>query len=378
MRRLLLKGNRGTKRTLLALALLALGISGIAWGSQGEPPPATTTMPPAMPMEKGTPLVVKVAVAFINVDSFNENDGTFKATVDMRLRWEVPSLKRPAEEQTDPPKIFRGDDAKAQLANLWVPAVEITNQKGDPSYTNTGLRIFPDGNVELIRRVTAEFGTPYEVTRFPFDRQKLQIEPAILGQTADQVVLQFDQDDLDFSQVNPDASLNDWDLKTVALSSVPIKGWYGAMHTHAIAALTVARMPGSVLASIFIPLVASLLIPLLAIWLNHMENGEFKIETFELVNLIIGGLFAVIALNFTVNQAYQVLSSGDNPVNRLFALNYVTLGLSLLVNVLFYRFNVVEKMFGRWVQEQTYTFLTWAIPVLVLTMASAIVLVAVA
>lgn len=378
MRRLLLTGRSGTKRTLLALALVALGISGIAWGGTGEAPPATTSMPPAMPMEKGTPLVVKVAVAFVDVESFDENAGTFKATVDVRLRWEVPSLKRPAEEQNDPPKIFRGDDAKTQLANLWVPAVEIVNQKGDPSYTNLGLRIFPSGNVEMIKRITAEFGTPYEVTRFPFDRQKLQIEPAIRNQTADQVVLQFDQDDLDFSQVSEDAALNGWNLKTVALSSMPIKGWYGAMHTHAIAALTIARLPGSVLASIFIPLFASLLIPLLAIWLNHMEDGQFKIETFELVNLIIGGLFAVIALNFTVNQAYEVLSSGDNPVNRLFALNYVTLGLSLMVNVLFYRFNVVEKMFGRWVQEQTYTFLTWAIPVLVLTMASAIVLVAVA
>ncbi len=84
---------------------------------------------------------------------------------------------------------------------------------------------------------------------------------------------------------------------------------------------------------------------------------------------MIGGLFAVIALNFTVNQAYAVLSTGDNPVNRLFALNYVALFLALMINVLFYRFNVVEKLFGRWVQEQVYLFLTWAIHLLVFAMA---------
>ncbi|HEY4940065.1 MAG TPA: hypothetical protein VII56_01450 [Rhizomicrobium sp.] len=368
----------GIKRSLFALALVALGLAGIAFAGQEPPAAVTTAMPPAMPMEKGTPLIVKVAVAYVDLESFDENAGTFKATVDVRLRWEVPSLARPAEEQSDPPKIFRGDDAKAQLANLWVPTIEIANQKGDATYTNLGLRIFPNGDVEMIKRITAEFATPYEVTRFPFDRQKLQIEPAIRNQTADQVVLQFDQDDLDFSTVSEDAALNGWTLKTIGLKSEPIKGWYGAMHTRVVAALTIARLPGSVLASIFIPLFASLLIPLLAIWLNHMEDGEFKIETFELVNLIIGGLFAVIALNFTVNQAYQVLSTGDNPVNRLFALNYVTLGLALAINVLFYRFNVVEKLFGRWAQEQTYTYLTWAIPVLVLTTASAVVLVAMA
>jgi hypothetical protein len=371
-------GSSGVKRSLFALALVALGLAGISFAGQEPAPAVTTAMPPAMPMEKGTPLIVKVAVAYIELESFDENVGTFKGTVDVRTRWQVPSLAGPAEAQSDPPKVYRGDDAKAQLATLWVPGIEIVNEKGDPTYTNLGLRIFPNGDVEMIKRITGEFATPYEVARFPFDRQKLQIEPAIRGQTSDQVVLQYDQDDLDFSTVSEDAALTGWTLKTVALTSEPLKGWYGAMHTRAVATLTIARQPGSVLASIFIPLFASLLIPLLAIWLNHMEDGKFAIETFELVNLIIGGLFAVIALNFTVNQAYQVLSTGDNPVNRLFALNYVTLGLSLLINVVFYRFNVVEKLFGRWAQEQTYIYLTWAIPLLVLTMASAIVLVAMA
>ena len=298
--------------------------------------------------------------------------------MDVRLRGEQPSLKQPADAQSDPPKVYRGDDAKAQLANLWVPQIEIVNEKGDPTYTNLGLRIFPNGTIEMIKRVSGEFATPYEVTRFPFDRQVLQIEPAIRNQTSDMVVLQFDQDDLDFSYANPDTSLTGWTLKDVSLKAEPLKGWYGAMHTRVVAALTIQRIPGAILASIFIPLFASLLIPLLAIWLNHMEDGVFAIETFELVNLIIGGLFAVIALNFTVNQAYSVLSTGDNPVNRLFALNYVALFLALLINVLFYRFNVVEKLFGRWVQEQVYLFLTWAIPLLVFTMAGSIVLVALA
>jgi hypothetical protein len=34
-------------------------------------------------------------------------------------------------------------------------------------------------------------------------------------------------------------------------------------------------------------------------------------------------------------------------------------------------------MFGRWAQEQTYIFLTWAIPVLALTLACAVVGVAI-
>ena len=85
----------------------------------------------------------------------------------------------------------------------------------------------------------------------------------------------------------------------------------------------------------------------------------------------------MIALNFTVNSAYEALGSVDNPVSRLFALNYTTLGIGLLVNVLLFRFGVVERWFGRYVQEQLCVFLSWAVPVLVLAGAGAIILVAV-
>ena len=66
----------------------------------------------------------------------------------------------------------------------------------------------------------------------------------------------------------------------------------------------------------------------------------------------------------------------SNPVNKLFALNYVALGISLLVNILLFRFEVIGHMFGRYVQEQLYLVLMWAIPLLALTMAVAILLVA--
>jgi hypothetical protein len=232
--------------------------------------------------------------------------------------------------------------------------------------------------VELIKRATAEFGASFDVERFPFDRQHLPIEVGLRSQTSDAVALVFDQDDLDVSRAAAAAKLDGWDLGIVTLRSDPLPGWYGSTHPRVIAVLEIARQPGAIVAGIFVPLFASLLIPLLGIWLNRVEDGRFQIETFEFVNLIVGGLFAVIALNFTVNSLYQVLSSGDNPINRLFVVNYVTLGVSLLVNVLLFRFGVVERMFGRYVQEQFYLFLMWAVPVLVLTTSAAVILVALA
>src|SRR4029078_5024542 len=98
--------------------------------------------------------------------------------------------------------------------------------------------------------------------------------------------------------------------------------------------------------------------------------------TFELVNIIIGGLFAVIALNFTINATYEVLGSGPNPVHQLLALNYLALGIGLIVNVMLFRFGVVARLCGRYVQEQVYFFIAWALPVLTFATALAIILTA--
>jgi hypothetical protein len=332
----------------------------------------------ALPAENGLPIRVKAAVTFAEVQSFSENNATFKATVDVRLRWQVQSLRRPAEEATDPPRVFRGAAAQAQLATLWVPNVELTNQRGNPSYTTFGLRIYPDGQVELTRRTTAEFATPYEVERFPFDRQTLQIELAIRDQTSDVVALGFDQRDLDASRAAAETHLEGWDLLHVTLRSEPLPGWYGATHSHVVASLEIVRHPGPTATAIAIPLFATLLIPFLTIWLNRVKDGQLQLEAHSLINLLIGGLFAVIAFNLSVNTRYPALSVGDSLVSRLIALSYVTLGIAFLINLMLIRFRVVERLLGRFTQEQCYLVLRWAFPVLVISMAGAMILSAIA
>lgn len=162
----------------------------------------------------------------------------------------------------------------------------------------------------------------------------------------------------------------------VSLGKSSVDGWYGEAAEQMVIGLGVSRQPGKLIAPIFIPLLASLLIPLLAIWMNQPEGGGFRVEAFELANIIIGGLFAVIALNFTINDGYTMVAAGDNSVTRLFGLNYLTLATSLLVIVLMFRFQVLRRLFGRYVQEQVFVFLSWAIPALVFGTAATFLLVA--
>jgi hypothetical protein len=298
--------------------------------------------------------------------------------VDVRLRWQDLRLEYPAEDAPQGFLEFRDQAATTKMAEIWTPAVAFWNLSGDPSQQMDALRIFPDGRVEMMMRARATFESSFDVERFPFDRQRLQVEIVAKRESVLRLSLEFEQDDLDFSRAPDTNELRDWIPGIVSLKRDAVEGWYGEDLSRVTVSLTVQRRAGNSAALIFIPLLASLLIPLLAIWLNRMEEGEFQIEAFEQANVIVGGLFAVIALNFTLNAEYGTLGSTDNTVRRLFALNYLALALSLLINLALFRFNLPMRWFGRYVQEQVFLFVSWAVPLLVLATAVALLLVAMA
>lgn len=315
-----------------------------------------------IPRDAGLPLAVQAGVALVGLHSFDENAGTFEATIDLRLRWKDGRLARTDGNMLAPPLTLRDQAAKDKMAQIWVPDVVLANQIGDLAQDQQGLRIFADGTVELMRRVRSAFTVDVNVDRFPFDRQKLQIDVVVNDRSINEVTLRTAQSDLDFSRVANNVSLTGWRVGMVDLTTPPLAGWYNSSSARMIAMIDLTREPGLAVASIFIPLIASLLIPMLALWLNHLEEGVFQVDTFELVNIVIGGFFAVIALNFTVLSSYPALADGNNAVMRLLALNYATLAVALLISILFGRFGALANMFGLFVQEQTYKLLMWALP----------------
>lgn len=342
----------------------------LAEPSPPSPPPVDLR---SLPTGRGLPVQVHTAAYVVDLVSIDENEEAFDVTFDLRLTWIDPRL---AGASTDLTQRFHGEAADDELSRIWHPQVRLANLVDEPSHQTRGLSIAPSGNVELLERTTARFSTSLDVTRFPFDRQALSIELLSDGEPREHVALVVRQADLDFTRLADTVSARGWLPLSIDMHRERVPGWHGDVHDRVRATITVARDAAHTAAPIFIPLLASLLIPLLAMWLNRYEDGEFKIEAFELANVIVGGLFAVIALNFTVSSELGALGVGDNTVSRLFALNYVTLAASLVVNLLMFRYRIVGRAFGRFVEEQTFRFLTWALPLLAVSTAIACVLAA--
>ena len=90
MRRAVLKGG-GALRSLLALALIVLGLGSLAFAGTEPAPPATTPMAPSMPMEKGTPLIVRAA----DVATIARMSGSFSRSCDSTVTTTWVSFLKP-------------------------------------------------------------------------------------------------------------------------------------------------------------------------------------------------------------------------------------------------------------------------------------------
>jgi len=329
-----------------------------------------------LPTEGGLPLTVKTGVSFIDVTQINEMEGNFTATVDIKMCWTDLRLSFPKKETISGYKDFKNSEAEQMISTIWVPNYDIANLSGEPTANRYGLRMKYDGSIELLRRITGTFDIIFNVEKFPFDKQKLQLEIKSHKDIAERLSFEFSQEELDFSKIPERIDALGWNPILVDISTQRIESWHGEKNSQITVAMHIARLPGSAFGTIFLPLIASLLIPLFAIWLNKyvVEEGEFKVDAFELTSLNIGGLFAVVALNFTVTSTYPALAETDNCVMQLFTLNYLVLAISLAICILFYRFNLVKNWFGDYVQEEVFKYTNWALPLLVFLTGAVIIL----
>jgi hypothetical protein len=368
-------------RCILAGTVLLLGICLPLMGSAAiaVAPLAVETQPlTTIPLGKGLPVVVRTGLFFNHIEAFDDNKSTFEATTDLRMSWHDPRLRYPVEQGLNGYKEYRVSAAEEQLAKIWTPPVRYANRIGDPTFTERRLRIYPDGRVETIARTTAVYKTPVDVTRFPFDHQSLEIELLVREDTVESVDFDYTSDDVEFSKVAKRVELGGWTTGLVHLKRELIAGWNGDRYAKVRVTLDVRRDAVGTIATIFIPLFASLLIPFLATWMNRAEGDGFEVEGFELANVIIGGLFAVIALGFTINSAFPLLAQSDNTVSRLLGLNYTALAVGLIITVAFYRYKLPARFFGAYVQEQMFVFLTWAFPVVFIAVGLGFVAIAAA
>ena len=344
--------------------LMCLKVDGIAAENLGS-----------LPMGRGLPIDVYAGIAFASINSIQENDSSVEATVDTRLTWIDRRLSYEKSKAIIGFIEFKDEAADKRLAEIWHPKVEFANSRGAPSLEDRSLRIYPDGSVDLIMRERGKFSADFSMQNFPFDKQILSVDLISRSEPSTKVLLNFTESQLNFSNsIHPPES-SGWDFRRVSLKKGHISGLRDTQYSVLTASLQIKRQVFSAISTIILPLVCCLLIPLLVLWVNTLNDDEhlgFGEPNSQLASFAMTGIFAVVALNFTVGSSYVQLIQGDNPVIRLFALNYFMLALSIVISVALYRYHVIKRLYGRYVQAEVFHVLCWSIPILCFGVAAAI------
>ncbi len=320
------------------------------------------------PSDSPIPIPVSVGVRLIKLEEIQEAEGTFSATLDVRLAWTDPRLKSARQGQ------FGSRAARASLETIWNPGVQLQNLRGQESdnLVDEALWISEQGEVEWIRRLRGSFEASFDTSNFPFDRQDLSL--IFLGNEYDrnQIALVSDQAAQRFAQGKL-PEIPGWEMRRGAVTSSLESHWNGNTHSRIAYEFSIRRDPWRYVAPIFTPVLATLLVPVLAVWLNRWGENTFQIEAYEFMSLAVGGLFATIALTLAVYSSYPFLSSGRNVVGHLFTLNYLLLATAGLVILGLFRSQRQEKpVLSPGVAYELYQGVCWAIPAAALIAAAAI------
>lgn len=334
------------KAALCALAALALCAAPSA-RAQDKPAP--------FPEGAALPMRVGVAVWFNDLGKVNEVAGTYEASIDVRYRWIDPALKFDAKAEGGDRQEFSNEEAAAKVKKIWTPRLEIANQVGSSSRSESGLFVYSNGTVEQVQRLRVTLDSKYKLGAFPFDTQAMPVRILSTRFTANQIALAQDPVDVNASGIKETMAVAGWKPLRMDFDSDMVRGWSGDAYPQMEARVYIKRTPFAHLFAILTPFILTLLIP-------TVMTLYLKADLAPRMTLWGGSILALIALNFTFSIRYAALGS-DSIVQQVISMGF---GLQLLMAGLTATvFNpaVADRIMGKAFHAELVGFLRWAVPV---------------
>ncbi len=331
---------------------------------------------PGFPEGVEEPLQVQAAVQILEIETILDSQERFRATVDLRLSWLDPRQTFQTAADEDSRVELSGERARARLRDLWIPEVQIRNLVGhtEDQVTEEGMVLDGNGHIQWFRRLEAEFKTHLDHGAFPFERQVLPVELVCTQEDVQRLLLTYASNLRDVSNMQASDPVG-WHLSRLHVRPHTVRSWSGTTHSALTMEVEATREPQAFFDSLFLPMTVTMLIPMLALMLNHWNGRRLVVEPYELAKLVLAGLFITIALNMATNMAYPHLLASYNLVSELFILDYLVQAVALGVIVTFYRDQVrpVPRV-DPYLARELYLACCWVPPLATLVTVTALIM----
>ncbi|XP_028411264.1 glycine receptor subunit alpha-4-like isoform X2 [Dendronephthya gigantea] len=173
------------------------------------------------PCENDKPVVVKVGIYIVSINSIKESDMQFDMQMYFRQTWRDPRLSYAGLNLTK--RDYIGFSPGFVWERIWLPDAYFENEKGGKFHTimrdNKFLRLYQDGSVFYSTRLTLTLSCPMEFSYFPMDHQKCELIILSYGHTTKDIIYKWLTDNVETSVFRNEFVIPQFDIEKIDISS---------------------------------------------------------------------------------------------------------------------------------------------------------------
>lgn len=251
------------------------------------------------PPSNECPTQVEVSLFVIDIVDVDEPNEEFALDTYLTISWTDERLA------SDEDKKYLNDAAQAELGKMWRPNVQFNNQVGRKIVLCSMLAISNEGRVTYDERFQMNLYSPLDLSKFPFDKQKLKIEIEPFGWDTRFVKLDIAEKDSEklILFYNDDLHMSEWHIADEIECEVKetISKGTGLRYTTIFIDIDAKRKSGFHIWKIFLPLILVLTISWSVFWIATESVGSR-------LGVAVIAFLAAVSYGFFVNDNLPKIS----------------------------------------------------------------------
>jgi hypothetical protein len=262
--------------------------------ARARPQGPVSTQGPDSPPNLSGPTRVGAAFHVLELREIDPVQGSYLFRGYVRTSWCDRRLAFDREAEGTDERIYSGEEAGAMLGkSVWFPLGFPVNQVGELSFSERILRIRYDGTVEQDLNIFVPLSGRFDLRRFPFDRQTLQLQLESFVFPSAQVEFVDDPARTGFDSA---LRLPEWEIvsATGSVSEVDVMRSRERFSRYTLD-IVIARKPGFYLWKVFLPMIVIVALSWSIFWMPEERFAHRSRITATGVLTIVAYQFAFAA-----------------------------------------------------------------------------------
>ena len=273
------------------------------------------------PPNSNGPTRVDIGLYVIDISNVNAVENTYRLEGSIDLVWCDPRLRTNSQEKRD--RIYLEEDADVKIKRIWWPSVTFVNAVGEYFKKNEELIIFANGTVQYKEKFSVELKSFFNLTKFPFDAQTLQVAIESFAWDENYIKLNGNEQKIGF---NPNLNLPEWeigDIETQIEQNLEVRS--NVPFSKFLMQIKLIRKPGFYLWKVLIPLIILVIISWSVFWM--VEESLADRISFSLT-----GILTVVAYQFLISENLPNISY-LTLMDAILSLSFVAIALTVAENI---------------------------------------------